>query len=134
MATSSSSHSGVATIEPAVSARRLTSPQASKSVQPRQSSILHQTASGSGETSQYVITTAPSTSTSGDQSQTSGQPGRVIIATAQAANANSVQAATSNTYTNGSGFSNGAPVQFQFNTSDGTLYTGTNSFFHPQQN
>ncbi|CAF1378281.1 unnamed protein product [Didymodactylos carnosus] len=113
---------------------RLVSPQSTKSTQPRQGSISHQTPTGAGGASQYVIATSTSGGTSGDQSQSSGQTGRVIIATAQATNSNSAQASTSNTYTNGSGFQNGAPVQFQFNTSDGTLYTGTNSFFHPQQN
>ncbi|CAF0939756.1 unnamed protein product [Didymodactylos carnosus] len=105
--------------------------QSTKSVQPRQGSISHQTSTGN---SQYLITTSTSSGTSTDHPQTSGQPGRVIIATSQATNSKSLQPSTSNVCTNGNGFQNGAPVQFQFNTNDGTLYTGTNLFFNPQQN
>ncbi|CAF1017462.1 unnamed protein product [Adineta steineri] len=70
---------------------------------------------------QYLVATTNPSSGETNGNQTTG---RVIIAKAHPPNQNSQINQNSNNIS--------GPVQFQFNSSDGTLYTGTNSFFQPQ--
>ncbi|CAF3164788.1 unnamed protein product [Rotaria socialis] len=74
-----------------------------------------------GQQGQYLVATTNQTGGETNGNQTTG---RVIIAKAHPPNQNSQINQNSNNIS--------GPVQFQFNSSDGTLYTGTNSFFQPQ--
>ncbi|CAF4833158.1 unnamed protein product, partial [Rotaria sp. Silwood1] len=74
-----------------------------------------------GQQGQYLVATTNQTAGETNGNQTTG---RVIIAKAHPPSQNSQINQNSNNIS--------GPVQFQFNSSDGTLYTGTNSFFQPQ--